>query len=237
MNAVTFHVPGKPQGKARAKTVRNKHTGNTMSYTPETDLLYENYIKDRFLNKCNGMFLERGKPVTLRIVARFLPPKSTSKKRTALMLDGKELPLKKPDIDNIVKVVADALNGVAYHDDTQIVMVVAKKVYSSLEGLDVTVEEYKGMGMAAPQEIAEYFDQVCLLQGLPGQTKESMLRDIELGLQYFERVCVNIMVANTKPILPDDGVRNIFIKEIYPLYKDNERVDILLNNTDFGVGV
>lgn len=60
------------------------------------------------------------------------------------MLDGKELPLKKPDIDNIVKVVADALNGVAYHDDTQIVMVVAKKVYSSLEGLDVTVEEYKG---------------------------------------------------------------------------------------------
>lgn len=46
MNAVTFHVPGKPQGKARAKTVRNKHTGNTMSYTPETDLLYENYIKD-----------------------------------------------------------------------------------------------------------------------------------------------------------------------------------------------
>ena len=128
MNAVTFHVPGKPQGKARAKTVRNKHTGNTMSYTPETDLLYENYIKDRFLNKCNGMFLERGKPVTLRIVARFLPPKSTSKKRTALMLDGKELPLKKPDIDNIVKVVADALNGVAYHDDTQIVMVVVPEL-------------------------------------------------------------------------------------------------------------
>lgn len=95
----------------------------------------------------------------------------------------------------------------------------------------------KGMGMAAPQEIAAYFDQVCLLQGLPGQTKESMLRDIELGLQYFERVCVNIMIANTKPILPDAGVRNVFIKEIYPLYKDDERVDILLNNTDFGVGV
>lgn len=151
MNAVTFHVPGKPQGKARAKTVRNKHTGNTMSYTPETDLLYENYIKDRFLNKCNGMFLERGKPVTLRIVARFLPPKSTSKKRTALMLDGKELPLKKPDIDNIVKVVADALNGVAYHDDTQIVMVVAKKVYSSLEVIEYLTSVLRGESTA--QEI------------------------------------------------------------------------------------
>lgn len=95
----------------------------------------------------------------------------------------------------------------------------------------------KGMGMAEPQEIAAYFDQVCLLQGLPGQTKESMLRDIELGLKYFERVCINIMVANTRPILPDPSVKDIFIKEIYPLYKDDERVDILLNNTDFGVGI
>ena len=60
------------------------------------------------------------------------------------MLTGKIWPAKKPDSDNIAKVVLDALNGIAYHDDTQIVMVVAKKVYSSLEGLDVTVEEYKG---------------------------------------------------------------------------------------------
>lgn len=52
------------------------------------------------------------------------------------------LPLKKPDMDNIVKVVADALNGVAYNDDTQIVLVSAKKAYSAIEGLDVTVEEY-----------------------------------------------------------------------------------------------
>lgn len=80
--------------------------------------------------------------MTLRIVARFLPPKSTSKKKQKQMLDGEILPLKKPDMDNIVKVVADALNGVAYNDDTQIVLVSAKKAYSAIEGLDVTVEEY-----------------------------------------------------------------------------------------------
>ena len=95
----------------------------------------------------------------------------------------------------------------------------------------------KGMGNATAEEIAQYFQQVCLLQGLPGQSKESMLKDIALGLQHFERVCVNIMVANTKPILPDQQVIETFVKEIYPLYKDDERVDILLNNTDFGVGV
>lgn len=104
----------------------------------------ENFIKDRYLQMAKGAFLEREKPVTLRIIARYLPPKSVSKKRKLDMLEGRELPLKKPDMDNIVKVVADALNGVAYHDDTQIALVQAKKCYSAVEGLDVTVEEYTG---------------------------------------------------------------------------------------------
>jgi hypothetical protein len=95
----------------------------------------------------------------------------------------------------------------------------------------------KGLGNATAEDIAQYFQQVCLLQGLPGQNKESMLKDIALGLQYFERVCVNIMVPNTKSILPNPRVVETFVKEIYPLYKDDDRVDILLNNTDFGVGV
>lgn len=95
----------------------------------------------------------------------------------------------------------------------------------------------KGIGSVTAEEIAAYFDQVCLLQGLAGQTKESMIADIETGLKYFERVCVNIMVANTRPVLPDPRVIRIFKEEVYPLYKDNDRVDILLNNTDFGVGV
>lgn len=146
MRSVTFQVPGKPQGKARARTFRNPATGKSMSMTPENTVLYENLIKDRYLNQCRGMYLERGTPVTLRLVARFLPPKSTSKKRKLDMVEGRELPLKKPDMDNIVKVVADALNGVAYHDDTQIVYVSAKKAYSAIEGLDITIEEYKSEG-------------------------------------------------------------------------------------------
>ena len=141
MEAVIFHVPGKPQGKARAKTFRNN--GVTRTVTPDRTVLYENLIKDRFLDAAGGFYVERGKPVSLMIVARFLPPNSASKKRKADMLEGRELPLKKPDMDNIVKVVADALNGVAYHDDTQIVFVSAKKCYSAVEGLDVTVEEYR----------------------------------------------------------------------------------------------
>ena len=58
------------------------------------------------------------------------------------MLEGCELPLKKPDADNILKVVADALNGIAYQDDKQIVLAEARKAYSEMEGLYITVEEY-----------------------------------------------------------------------------------------------
>ncbi len=142
MRSVTFQVPGRPQGKARARTFYSQSAGRHMSHTPDRTVLYENLIKDQFLNHADGFYMERGIPVTLRIVARFLPPKSTANKKQQQMLEGEILPLKKPDMDNIVKVVADALNGVAYHDDTQIVLVSAKKAYSAVEGLDITVEEY-----------------------------------------------------------------------------------------------
>ena len=142
MQSVTFQVPGKPQGKARARTVYNKALNHSISYTPDNDLLYENLIKTLYLQAAGGTRFEKGTPVTLRIVARFEPPKSASKKRQQQMLNGDIPPLKKPDIDNIVKVVADALNGTAYHDDTQIIFTIAKKAYSAVEGLDITVEEY-----------------------------------------------------------------------------------------------
>lgn len=94
----------------------------------------------------------------------------------------------------------------------------------------------KGIDTDSPEEIAAYCDEVCLLQGIPGQTLESMRHDIETGLRYFERVCVNIMVENSKPIKPDPRVISTFVNELYPVYINHPRVDILLQNTDFGVG-
>jgi len=94
----------------------------------------------------------------------------------------------------------------------------------------------KGITADKPKEISAYFDEVCLLQGIPGQTSESMIWDIELGLKYFERVCVNIMQENGKQIKPDPNVVQVFVKEVYPKYIDNIRIDILMENTAFGVG-
>ena len=94
----------------------------------------------------------------------------------------------------------------------------------------------KGIDTDDPADIAAYFDEVCLLQGIPGQTVESMDRDIQTGLACFERVCINIMQANKRPVKPDPGVIAAFAKELYPKYIDNDRVDILMENTAFGVG-
>lgn len=94
----------------------------------------------------------------------------------------------------------------------------------------------KGIDEKEPEEIAKYFDEINLLQGIKGQTKVSMINDIDIGLEYFSRVCVNIMVENGMPVTPDRNVIEEFMKDVYPKYKDNERVDILIENTDFGVG-
>lgn len=94
----------------------------------------------------------------------------------------------------------------------------------------------KGIDETDPAKIAADFDDCCLLFGLAGQTADSMRHDIETGLAHFDRVCVNIMVPNTTSVRPDDASRAAFVREVYPFYRDNPRVDILLENTDFGVG-
>ena len=94
----------------------------------------------------------------------------------------------------------------------------------------------KGITAESPQEIAKYADEVCLLFGLTGQTLNSMKKDIETGLSLFERVCINIMVENSTKMKPDRDVIRLFAENLYPVYIGNDRVDILMENTEFGVG-
>lgn len=94
----------------------------------------------------------------------------------------------------------------------------------------------KGIDTDRPEDIAEYFDECCLLFGLTGQTVESMEKDLSIGLTYFERVCVNIMVDNTTPVKADSQVIELFRNHLYSQCVENPRIDVLMENTDFGVG-
>ena len=58
------------------------------------------------------------------------------------MLENKISPTKKPDIDNVVKIVLDAMNKFAFKDDTQITKIEVEKLYADSEKLCVKIEEY-----------------------------------------------------------------------------------------------
>lgn len=113
------------------------------------------------------------------------------------------------------------------------------KLKLGLETFDYDFRENvlkKGIPDKDPEIISTNFDEANFLFGLKGQSLASMSRDMELGLACFERICVNIMCQNTSSVMPDRQVIQAFAEKLYPLYKSHERIDILLNNTDFGVG-
>lgn len=134
---IKFIVPGIPQGKARARTCTSKFTGKVHSFTPYKTVQYENLIK--IIAKESTDRYYRYEPLAMVITACYPIPKSTSKKNKDLMLENKIRPTKKPDLDNVAKVYQDALNSVIYHDDSQIVSLVVRKVYAEEPKVEVLV--------------------------------------------------------------------------------------------------
>ena len=82
----------------------------------------------------------------MSVKAYYPIPKSTSKKRKEMMLQGILLPDKKPDCDNILKCIADSLNTIAYDDDKQIVHMDIEKYYSEEPHVLIRLEKAHGEG-------------------------------------------------------------------------------------------
>lgn len=142
---IQFYVPGKPQGKARARTFYNRNLGRMQSMTPEKTVLYENNIIQSYLDVAKKPQLLQG-PLEVSIKSYFPVPKSTTKKNKQEIAAGTLLPTKKPDADNIAKVVCDALNQIAYSDDTQVVKLSVTKQFENDKhpvGLIVRIDEIK----------------------------------------------------------------------------------------------
>ena len=86
-----------------------------------------------------------------------------------------------------------------------------------------------------PEEVAAYFDSPCLMVGIQGQTKEMFDRDIEILKTYFNLAKINIYTNNTTPIRRDDELVAWFAQK-YKYLDDDPSVEVLWQNTDFGVG-
>lgn len=136
-----FEIEGKPVGKGRP---RFRRMGNfVQTYTPTATADYEKLVRLRFQN-AGGAITD--KPVKIEIVAFFAPPKSVRKKQRQEMLANLILPTKKPDCDNIAKIILDALNKIAYVDDSQVIELVVKKRYSAETKVTVHIEEIEATG-------------------------------------------------------------------------------------------
>ena len=85
------------------------------------------------------------------------------------------------------------------------------------------------------KEVASYFDNICLLVGIEGQTREMIDRDMKLLQENFKRGCINIYVENTTPVKTDQSIIDYF-RDQYSYMEDMENIEILWDNTDFGVG-
>lgn len=132
-----FEVVGNIIGKQRPRV--NMYTGNV--YTPNATKDYEEYIKQSFFLKYpkNKIISER---VKIEIIAYLKIPANTKKADKEKMLNGEISPVKKPDIDNIAKIVLDAINKYVIEDDKQVSKISVEKRYDEEPKLYIKIEEY-----------------------------------------------------------------------------------------------
>lgn len=131
-----FTIYGEPQGKGRPRF--SSVGGHVRTRTPEQTVLYENLVKTEYQAQ-SGIRFQDTDALVVRISAYYSIPKSASKKRRSSMLDRTIRPTKKPDWDNVGKVICDSLNGIAYRDDAQIAEATVSKFYSDIPRVEITI--------------------------------------------------------------------------------------------------
>lgn len=139
MGELKLIIPGEPfaQGRPRFSTAG----GFVRAYDPKESRNYKAFVK----YIANEETMKQGwkyttAPIEVSMKAFLKIPASKSKKFKKAAVEGIERPTKKPDIDNIFKAVTDALSGVAYADDKQIVKAVQSKWYAEEPRLEVEIK-------------------------------------------------------------------------------------------------
>ena len=130
-------VEGTIRGKQRPRF--NTKTGR--AFTSNQTINYENWIKQCYIEQSNKLLQGA---IRARIEIYYSVHKSYSKRKIGAIKDGIVYPMKKPDCDNVVKIVLDSLNKIAYDDDKQVVeLTVLKRWTFDNERIEFEMEEIK----------------------------------------------------------------------------------------------
>ena len=132
---IQFTVPGQPQGKGRPRFSRAG--GFVRTYTPAATRSYEDAIRIAAVRA--GAEVMTG-PLRMKIYACRQVPASASKREVSELLAGMAYCTTRPDWDNLGKICSDALNGVCYEDDSQIVDARVVKQWAFEASVTVIIE-------------------------------------------------------------------------------------------------
>lgn len=120
-----FMIPGNPKGKERPRVNTSTHR----AYTPESTKHYEQVVRYNYIGATPPGNRYHNGPCEVEVTACFQVPSSWSKKKQDMAMAGLLEPEIKPDCDNIAKAILDALNGLAYKDDSQVTKLTVRKCY------------------------------------------------------------------------------------------------------------
>lgn len=128
-----FVIPGEPKGKGRPRFAGGR------AYTPARTVQYEDLVRQCFRHKYKTERFDDDRPLNAFISAYYKIPKKIRKSVREDMLLGLVRPTKVPDTDNIAKIVLDSLNGDAYKDDSRVVQLAVRKLYSDEPRVEVLI--------------------------------------------------------------------------------------------------
>lgn len=145
MTVLAFSLYGIPRGQGRPRATAIRGRANV--YKATADRKYEDSVRKAATDIMAGRDPLEG-PLSLSLRFRLPIPKSYSKRARASMAAGEIAPTSKPDLSNLVKAIEDAMNGVVFVDDSQVVRSFQTKIYAERPGVDVRVEAFQ------PQDVA-----------------------------------------------------------------------------------
>lgn len=162
MESFTFTIDGEVVGKMRPKAT--SFGGHARVYTPAKQVNNENWIRMEYVKQAQEKDFKGfgDRPLKIEIYLHLQVPKSLSRKKREKALQGKLMPTKKPDLDNIVKTILDALNSVAFDDDRQVVSLHATKDYACRNYTQVTITEMNESEVVPFIGIDWRDDELCL---------------------------------------------------------------------------
>lgn len=131
---ITLWIAGQPVAQGRPRFAR---IGNGVrTFDPKKSSEWKQFIALRANSEGVKPF-PQGLPLAVDVVFHLSRPASVSAKK-------RPYPICKPDLDNFIKAAKDGLKGIAWHDDSQVIQLAARKVYSDTPGIMITVQEVTG---------------------------------------------------------------------------------------------